>query len=102
MQAAWETVTSSSCGGVMRIRQRIVRMFTERPDDPLPLEWIAGACVASVGAFTWGWLLGSWGFFQNVLASIALLGPGLFLTNVVARNWRFSIAAKGKRAGLTD
>jgi hypothetical protein len=60
------------------------RVFAERPEDPLPLEWIAAAVVLSIVALVWGWWLGGSAFFQNELAALALLGPGLFLTNVVA------------------
>jgi hypothetical protein len=60
------------------------RVFTERPEDPLPLEWIGAALVLSIVAIVWGWQLGGSAFAQNVFAALALLGPGLLLTNVVA------------------
>lgn len=60
------------------------RVFTERPEDTLPLEWIAGALLLSVGALVWGWRLGGSAFLQNELAALVLVGPGLLLTNVIA------------------
>ena len=67
---------------------RIRRLFQEHPDDPLPREWIAVALLASIGAGVLGGIKGGWSFWENVLASVVLLGPGLLLTNVVATRWR--------------
>jgi hypothetical protein len=52
------------------------------------MEWIAISLAISVGAIVWGALLSGKDFLLNLLASLALLGPGLVITNVVARNWR--------------
>lgn len=64
------------------------RLFSERRDDPLPMEAIAGALALSAACLLGGSLLAGEDFWINVLASLALLGPGLVVTNVLARNWR--------------
>jgi hypothetical protein len=69
------------------------QLFGERPDDPLPMEAIAVAVAGSVAAMAIalaidGATFRGYDFLVNVLASLALLGPGLIVTNVVVRNWR--------------
>ncbi len=54
----------------------------------LPREWIALAFLLGAAAFWGGWYLGSWGFVENVLAGLVLVGPGLLVTNVLAAKWR--------------
>src|SRR3982750_3072056 len=93
-------LTHRMLGELARLRDRVHRTFKERSDDPLPLEWVGIASVASVGAFVWGWILGDWNFLQNILASIVVLGPGLLATNVLARNWRHKTDAKKKEEAL--
>jgi hypothetical protein len=66
--------------------------MAERPGDPLAMEWIAAAAVASVVAAASGTLIAGKDFLINILASVTLLGPGLFFTNVIARNWRVARA----------
>lgn len=44
---------------------------------------VFGALALSAAAIIWGPVTG--GFWQNILSNIALVGPGLFFTNVVAR-----------------
>lgn len=48
-----------------------------------------------------GVLVAAGDFALNVLASLALLGPGLLITNVLARNWRFRVEGRTKAAQLT-
>jgi hypothetical protein len=57
------------------------------------MEAVALAVLVSVGAITVALLIDGadfrgYDFTVNVLASLALLGPGLIITNVLARNWR--------------
>lgn len=61
---------------------------SDTSEDPLPMEVVAVAATGSLAALVLGWLLGAGDFLVNILASIALLGPGLIATNVLARNWR--------------
>ncbi len=70
-----------------------LRAFRERPDDPLPMEAVAIAIVTSIGAIIAALTIDGrdfrgYDFVINLLASISLLGPGLLITNVLARNWR--------------
>lgn len=77
------------------------RVFREQPEDALPREWIALALVLSLGAFVWGLLLDSSALLQSELATLALLGPGLLLTNVIAvqlRNRRRSAQRESRIA----
>lgn len=52
------------------------------------MEAISLALILSVGCSVGGSLAAGKDFWVNVLASLALLGPGLLITNVLARNWR--------------
>lgn len=77
------------------------RVFKEQPEDALPREWIALALGLSIGAFVWGLLLNSSALLQSELATLALLGPGLLLTNVIAvqlRNRRRSAQRESRIA----
>ena len=66
------------------------RVFDERPGDPLPMQAIVVAIAGSVVATIAGALLGGMGFLINILAAIALLGPSLVITNILARNWKLN------------
>lgn len=77
------------------------QVFKEQPEDALPREWIAGALVLSIGALALGLWLDSSALLQSELATLALLGPGLLLTNVVAvqlKNRRRSAQRKSRIA----
>lgn len=84
----------------VRIHQRIEGGLKERPGDPLPLTWVMVAMMISGLAMAVGALRGVDDFLMNVTANLALLGPGLFITNVLARNWRHETDARGKRERL--
>ncbi|MDQ1304466.1 MAG: hypothetical protein QG671_293 [Actinomycetota bacterium] len=69
------------------------RLFDERPGDALPRELIAVSLGASVAAGWAGWYIDGWTFrgydvTVNVLASFIVLGPGLFITNILVKRWR--------------
>jgi hypothetical protein len=75
---------------------RVRELFREDPDELLPREWVAFALLGSAFAVWMGLArdeksgnpLLRWAaddFLLNVLAGLALVGPGLVLTNVIAR-----------------
>jgi hypothetical protein len=74
--------------GVKQLRRLWQRITSDTSDDPLPMAIVGIAVAGSLAALVLGWLLGAWDFLINILASVALLGPGLIATNVLARNWR--------------
>ncbi len=65
----------------------------ERPNEVLPRELIGLALIATGVSAVAGWYLDEHRFRGyditiNVLASLVVLGPGLVITNVIARNWQ--------------
>jgi hypothetical protein len=69
------------------------RLFDERPGDALPRELIVMSLVVSAAAAWAGWYIDGWTFrgydvTVNVLASFIVLGPGLFVTNILVKRWR--------------
>ena len=75
----------------MPVKRLLRRTATWAADssDAIPgwLLWPAIALSAAAVAFG---LVSGWGdFLFNVAANLALLGPGLFLTNRVVRTWRY-------------
>src|SRR5947209_8619583 len=72
----------------MKIRARLGGWLTEKPDDPLPREWIASASVLSLAVGAFGSVRWGESFWENVAAGVVLLGPGLIATNLVASGWR--------------
>jgi hypothetical protein len=65
--------------------QRLQDWFTTRGSDPIPIWSTVVGCFLSVVAVGFGVCLDRHGFTVNVLAALALVGPGLFFTNVVIR-----------------
>lgn len=86
-----------------RVKRRAVDAwrwtFHEQADDLIAREWIAVALLMSLGAVIAGGFIGK-DFWINLLASIALLGPGLFFTNVIVRTWQRDRATAARDARL--
>lgn len=65
-------------------------LLTESRKDPIP-EWLIWpAFVLSAVSIVYGATEDPHGFLLNVAASLSLIGPGLFITNRVVRNWNDS------------
>ncbi len=94
--------------------RRVRDVFREDPHEPLPREWVVLAMLISAAA-TWLGVsrdphsynpllrLSADDFVLNILAAVALVGPSLLLTNVVARRFAFNrrtLAASGSLASL--
>lgn len=71
-----------------KVVYRVRHLLDARPYDVLPRWWVLVAVLGSGGALIIGAVWAGKDFWVNILASLALLGPGLVLTNVFASQWR--------------
>jgi hypothetical protein len=75
----------------MRLRPALDQLratLSEHDADPLPMEWVFSGVAISVLAIVAGIALERDELVLNVLVNLVLLGPGLVLTNIAARDWR--------------
>ena len=72
----------------MRSLRWVRNLLAGHETDPIPGWLIWPAVTLSLLALAYG-VKANWAdFLLNVAASVALLGPGLFITDRVIRNWR--------------
>lgn len=74
--------------------RRLQDWYTTRGSDPIPIWSTVAGCFLSVVAVGFGVSLDPRGFTVNVLAALALVGPGLFFTNVAIRRGQAARATK--------
>lgn len=70
------------------------KWFTERRADPIPATLTIGGLGVSAIALWWGLATDPKTFGLNVAASLTLIGPGLFLSNVIVKRLHAARARK--------
>jgi hypothetical protein len=59
-----------------------------RQNDPVPIMLTAGGCLLSVAALVVGLSYDRSGVMSNILADLVLVGPALFLSNIIVKRFQ--------------
>ncbi|BBY24128.1 hypothetical protein [Mycobacterium stomatepiae] len=80
---------------------KITKWIAARRKDFLPLSLTIGGVLISAGAIWWGSTIDFQNFWLNVLAALALLGPGLVLSNLLVSRFE-SIRSREEAEARTE